>query len=187
MPDWLKTFVGLEALAEREFVFEPVILPGLLQTEDYARAITAATPRVRPDHGERFVGFRMARARQLTEPARTLRLDAVIAEGALRLHVGTPELRQAQLRHLSTMSELPNVTIQVVRPEDGVHTALTGQFVVLDFENARSVGYSELHDGAVYVQDPDQVQSYIMTAENLQRMALDPDQSLSLIKSLIRT
>lgn len=181
----MKTFVGLEGLAESEFVFEPIIIPGLLQTEEYAAAVTAGTPRVRSDHGERFVGFRMARTRRLSDPERPLRLHAVFAEGALRLAVGGPELRRAQLRHLVAMAELPTVTIQVVRPEDGPHTALTGQFVILGFENVRSIGYVELHDGAVYLQDPDQVRTYTMVAENLQRVALGPEQSVALIQSMI--
>ena len=127
----------------------------------------------------------MARAQRLTSTDRRLNLHAVITEGALRLRVGPPELRIAQLEHLVALSEEPNVTIQVVRPEDGLHTAITGQFVILEFEHARPIGYSELHDGAVYVQDPDQVQTYIMTAENVQDVALDPDQSVALIKSMI--
>jgi transcriptional regulator with XRE-family HTH domain len=185
VPDWLKTFVGLEGLAESEFVFEPIIIPGLLQTEGYAAAVTAGTPRVRADHSERFVGFRMARTRRLTDPDRALRLHAVLTEGALRLAVGDPKLRRAQLEHLVAMAELPTVTIQVVRPEDGPHTALTGQFVVLGFESVRSIGYVELHDGAVYLQDPDQVRSYTMVAGNLQRVALGPEQSVALIQSMI--
>jgi hypothetical protein len=52
------------------------------------------------------------------------------------------------------MAELSTVTIQVVRPEDGLHTALTGQFAVLNFEDVRSIGYVEHHDGAIYIQDP---------------------------------
>ena len=185
VPDWLRTFVGLEALAEREFVFEPVIIPGLVQTEAYARAVTEETPRVRHDHGERFVGFRMARARQLMNVDRALDLHAVVTEAALSLRVGSPALRRAQLEHLVALARLPNVRIQVVRPEDGLHAALTGQFVILDFENARSIGYSELHDGAVYVQDPDQVASYSVASESLQRVALGPDQSVALIESMI--
>ncbi|WP_075743737.1 MULTISPECIES: helix-turn-helix domain-containing protein [Actinoalloteichus] len=184
VPDWLKTFVGLEGLAAREFVFEPLIIPGLLQTEAYAEIVTAGTPRVRADHGERFVGFRMARARRLSEGDHPLHLHAVIGEAALRLRVGTAEVRRDQLSHLVRMAELPNVTIQVLRPEDGLHTAMTGQFVVLDFDEARSIAYAELHDGSVYVQDPDQVRSYSLVAENLQRVALGPTQSSTLIKSM---
>jgi transcriptional regulator with XRE-family HTH domain len=185
VPDWLKTFVGLEGLAESEFTFEPIIIPGLLQTEEYAAAVTADTPRVRADHNERFVSFRMARTRRLTERERPLQLHAVLTEGALRLAVGDPQLRRAQLRHLLAMAELPTVTIQVVRPEDGLHVALNGQFVVLGFENVRSIGYVELHDGAFYLQDPEQVRTYTMVAENLQRVALGPEQSVALIQSMI--
>ncbi|HXT45384.1 MAG TPA: helix-turn-helix transcriptional regulator [Pseudonocardiaceae bacterium] len=186
VPDWLKTFVGLEGLAESEFVFEPIIIPGLLQTGQYAAALTASTPRVRADHSERFVGFRIARTRRLTDPERPLKLHAVLTEGALRLAVGDPELRQAQLRHLLAMAELPTVTIQVIRPEDGPHTALTGQFVVLGFETVRSIGYVELHDGALYLQDADQVRAYSMVANDLQRAALSPERSIALIQSMLK-
>ncbi len=185
VPDWLKTFVGLEGLAEREFTFEPTIIPGLLQTEEYAAAVTANSPRVRVDHGERFVGFRMARTRRLTDPERPLALHAVVTEGALRLAVGTPELRRAQLRHLVTMAKLPTVTLQVVRPEDGLHTAVAGPFVLLDFESALSVGYVELKDGSVYLQDPEQVRTYTMVAGNLEQVALGPDQSVTLVESML--
>jgi transcriptional regulator with XRE-family HTH domain len=185
VPDWLKTFVGLEGLAESEFVFEPIIIPGLLQTEEYAAALTANTPRVRADHSERFVGFRIARTRRLTDPDRPLMLHAVLTESALRLAVGSPELRRAQLRHLLAMAELPTVTIQIIRPEDGPHTALTGQFVILGFESVRSIGYVELHDGALYLQDADQVGTYSMVAEDLERAALTPERSRALIQSML--
>ncbi|MDQ2789870.1 MAG: helix-turn-helix domain-containing protein [Actinomycetota bacterium] len=185
VPDWLKTFVGLEGLAESEFVFEPMLIPGLLQTEQYAAAVTANTPRVRADYSERFVGLRIARTRRLTDTERPLQLHAVITESALRLAVGDPELRRAQLRHLLAMARLPTVTIQIVRPEDGPHTALTGQFVVLGFANVRSIGYVELHDGAVYLQDAEEVRSYTMVAEDLQRVALDPNGSISFIQSVV--
>jgi transcriptional regulator with XRE-family HTH domain len=187
VPDWLTTFVGLEGLAETEFVFEPIIIPGLLQTEQYAAILTANTPRVRADHSERFVGFRIARTRRLTDCERPLHLHAVLAEGALRLAVGDSTVQQAQLRHLLTMAELPTVTIQVVRPEDGPHTALTGQFVILGFENVRSIGYVELHDGAMYLQDANQVRTYTMVAEDLQRVALDPERSIDFIQSVLRS
>lgn len=187
LPDWLKTFVGLEGLAEAEFIFEPMIIPGLLQTADYATVITAETPRVRPDHGERVVNFRLARADRLTDPNRPLRLHAVIGEAALRLAVGTPEIRRAQLEHLISMSALPNVTIQVVRPEDGFHTAMSGRFFMLDFDQARPIVFSELHDGGVYIQDQEQVRSYKLSADNLQRVALGPEKSVALLRSMLKT
>ncbi|MGM1059808.1 helix-turn-helix domain-containing protein [Saccharothrix sp. Mg75] len=184
VPDWFKTFVGLEGLATAEFCFEPMVLPGLLQTEDYAQAITEATGFVRRDHNERFASFRMARARRLTED-RPLALHAVIGEAALRLDVGTPEVRRAQYRHLVDMSGLDNVTIQLIRPEDGPHAATSGSFFVLDFAQAQSVVYAERLDGAVYVQDQDDVRSYKMAVDNLRSTALSAQQSLTLIRSLV--
>ncbi len=186
VPDWFKTFVGLEGLAEREFVFEPMVIPGLLQTEDYSSAVTVDTPRVRPDHGERVAHFRLARAGRLTAAERPLRLHAIVGEAALRLAVGSEDTRRAQLKHLIDMSKRPNVVVQVIRPEDGFHSGHNGGFVVLDFEQARSIGYSELHDGAVYLQDEEQVRSYQLAAENLQRVALGPEKSCSLLRSMLR-
>ncbi len=187
LPDWLKTFVGLEGLAEAEFIFEPMIVPGLLQTADYATVITAETPRVRPDHGERVVNFRLARANRLTDPNQPLRLHAVIGEAALRLAVGTSKIRRAQLRHLIETAALPNVTIQVIRPEDGFHTATSGRFFMLDFEQAQPIVFSELHDGGVYIQDQEQVRSYKLSSENLQRVALGPEKSVALLRSMLTT
>ncbi|SFT55954.1 hypothetical protein SAMN04487904_103434 [Actinopolyspora lacussalsi subsp. righensis] len=63
---------------------------------------------------------------------------------------------------------------------------LTGQFTVLDFEQVRSIVYSELHDGAVYIQDEEQVDSYTMAAESLQRVALGPEQSRDLIEDMLK-
>jgi len=185
VPDWLKTFVGLEGLAEEEFTFEPTIIPGLLQTQDYAAAVTADSPRVRRDHGERFVGFRMARTRRLTDPDRPLRLHAILTDGALRLAVGSEDLHRAQLQHLVETAKLPNVTLQVVRPEDGPHTALTGPFMILDFDAARPICYVELQDGALYLQDPDQVSTYRMVTRNLEQVALGPEQSIAHIEAMM--
>ena len=105
----------------------PMVLPCLLQTEDHAQAITDATGFVRRDHSERFVSFRLARAQRLTDGT-PLELTAVINEAALRLNLGKPEVRQTQYRHLLKLAKLPNVSIQLLRPEDGPHTAGTGGF-----------------------------------------------------------
>jgi transcriptional regulator with XRE-family HTH domain len=184
VPDWFRTFVGLEGLATAEFVYEPVLIPGLLQTREYAEELTKATGFVRPDHSDRFVSFRLARAARLTADP-PLRLHAVIGEAALRLHVGAARLRCEQYQRLLDIAEQPSVTIQVIRPDDGPHAAVTGQFVVLDFEQARPIAYSELLDGASYVQDQDEVTTYRMAADSVRTVALSPEKSLALIRSLI--
>jgi transcriptional regulator with XRE-family HTH domain len=187
VPDWLKTMVGLEGLADSVFTFQPLIIPGLLQTQDYASAITANSRSIRQDHGERFVSFRMARTRRLTDPDRPLSLHAVLTEAALRLAVGTPDVRREQLEHLVAMADLPNITIQVVRPEDGPHPALGGNFVILDFgEAARPVVYVELKDGAVYLQSHEEVAAYTMVASDVQRVAMSPEQSRELIALMLK-
>jgi transcriptional regulator with XRE-family HTH domain len=188
VPDWLRTYVGLEGLAESVFCVQPWVIPGLLQTEDYATAVTANAKSIRPDHGERFVGFRMARARRLTDPERPLSVEAVIPESALRLAVGTPEVRQDQLRHLLSLSELPNVTIQLIRPEDGPHSALSaGGFVLLDFADAaKPVVYVELKDGAVYLQEAEQTSAYTMVARDLQQVAMSPERSREVIGEMLK-
>ena len=185
VPDWLKTFVGLEGLAESEFMYEPTVLPGLLQTEEYASAMTSATALVRENHNERFVSFRLARARRLIE-ADPLRLHVVVGDAALRLRVGSDELRKAQYEHVLELADRPNITFQVLRPECGPHDAVgAGQFFVLYFAEARPIAYTELLDGAVYVQDPDDVRTYTLTAENLQHVALDPAESVEFVKALM--
>ncbi|MDG4789180.1 DUF5753 domain-containing protein [Micromonospora sp. WMMD1102] len=185
VPDWFRTYVGLEGLADGAFVFESMVIPGLLQTEAYAQALTLGTGFVRPDHAERFVSFRQARARRLTDEDSPLTLHAVIGEAALRLRVNGDETRRAQLVHLVTMSELPNVTVQVLRPEDGPHAAgAIGKFVVLEFGHVRPIAYSELLDGAMYVQDPDGVRTYSMVGDNLRQVALSPADSRALIREL---
>ncbi|MFF3854632.1 helix-turn-helix domain-containing protein [Micromonospora sp. NPDC002575] len=184
MPDWFKTYVGLEGLADGAFVFESMVIPGLLQTEEYAQALTLGTGFVRPDHAERFVSFRQARARRLTDDE-PLTLHAVVGEAALRLRVNGDATRRAQLAHLAAMSELPNVTVQVLRPEDGPHAATPlGKFVLLDFANVRPIAYTEVLDGAMYVQDPDGVRTYSMVADNLRQVALSPAESRALIREL---
>jgi hypothetical protein len=184
VPDWFKTFVGLEGLARSEFNYETALLPGLLQTEDYARAATMATGFVRPDHSERFVEFRLARARRLMSDD-GLELSAVIEESALRRHVGSAEVRQAQYRYLLELAERPNISLQVIRPEEGPHAAVSGSFFLFDFDAARPIAYTELLDGAVYLQDPDQVSTYTMTAKNLRETALQPEDSAEVISELI--
>ncbi|QKW15665.1 helix-turn-helix transcriptional regulator [Verrucosispora sp. NA02020] len=184
MPDWFKTYVGLEGLADGAFVFESMVIPGLLQTESYAQALTLGTGFVRPDHAERFVSFRQTRAHRLTDDD-PLTLHAVVGEAALRLRVNGDETRQAQLVHLAAMSELPNVTVQVLRPEDGPHAATPlGKFVLLDFAHVRPIAYTEVLDGAMYVQDPDGVRTYKMVADNLRQVALSPAESRALIREL---
>jgi hypothetical protein len=190
LPNWFTTFLGLEGMADGEFSFEPLAIPGPLQTREYATAFVTATGLVRPDHVERFVSCRVARAVRLTDEP-PLRLHAIIGEAALRLRVGAPDENGAdgvlarQYQHLLDLADRPNVTIQVLRPEDGPHPASTGQFVVFDFAAAQSVGYVEHLDGATYLHDHDELRTYELARTTLRERALSPNRSAELIEDLL--
>jgi transcriptional regulator with XRE-family HTH domain len=183
--DWFGTFVGLERLATKEFVFQPIVIPGLLQTQEYARELSRSSPRVRLDHSERVVELRMERAQRVLVD-NPLHLHAAINEQALRLRVGTPEILKAQYKHLIKLAERPNVTLQIIVPERGRHDATNGQFFVLEFEKARPIAYTELQDGAIYVQHPVQVDTYRESARSLEEVGLTPEESTRFIADLIK-
>lgn len=185
LPPWVTVYVGLERIADRLFVYEPTLIPGLLQTPEYATAITEEALLVRADHAPRYVQFRAERAKRLTDPDRPLWLHAIITTCALEMPVGNADVREKQLMHLAKMADLPTVTIQVVRPEDGVPTVHTGGFALLTFDAASQVGYVELLDDAVYLYDVNRIRTYQLGAGDLQRIALDPERSQAYIRSLI--
>lgn len=182
---WFKNYLGLEGFAESAFVFAPVVLPGLLQTTAYAEAITAASIVVRPDFVNRLVELRRARAARLTgdEP---MQYHAVIGEPALQLHVGSPEVRREQLRYLVELAALPNVTLQVLRMQDGPYAALSlGKFDLFHFRNAGPIAYMELLDDAVYVHDSDKIGTYTVVIEDLKRRAYSAEESLGSIAEIL--
>jgi len=186
VPDWFRIYLGLERIATRVFTFDPLLVPGLLQEERYARAVTSASLFVRRPDVDRVVELRMARKERLFATANRLELHAVTTEAALRMRMPYPE-HKAQLQHLLDLSERPNVTIQVLTPDVGYHDAHRGQFGLLDFEEVRSLAYTETIDSALYVQDPDQVKSYALVAQALEEQALDPEETSKLIAEVIAT
>lgn len=103
-------------MADAEFAFESTVISGLLQTPEYAAALSVRSPRLRRDHVDRFVTFRIARAERLTAQERPLQLHVVLTDGALRLAVGSEEVRRAQYQHLVELARLPNVTSRSCGP-----------------------------------------------------------------------
>ncbi|MBA2308938.1 MAG: helix-turn-helix domain-containing protein [Pseudonocardiales bacterium] len=183
VPDWLKTFVGLEGMATRSSSYSPLIIPALLQTEAYSLGVTAGSSRVRPDQDERIVSLRVARQRRIHADAERLLFTAVIEEAVLDRVIGGPVIMSAQLEHLTKVAELDNVELRVLLTSVGAHDALVGEFTVLDFAAAQSVGYVELVNGAVYIQDQDQVAGYTRIVDRLREVALSPDDTVQAIRS----
>ncbi|WP_431972489.1 helix-turn-helix domain-containing protein [Nocardia sp. bgisy134] len=184
LPGWFRTFVGLEGLASSAFTYEPQLLPGQLQTAEYATALLDGHLRVPPIDVPQVVQARMARQR-LTDVDRPLHFRAVIEEYVLDRMVGGPSIMRAQLEHLLDLVGLDNVELHVMPVTVTVHDGLDGDFMLLDFEQAQSIGYIEYPAGALYVQEAGQVGEYRMTADRLCGSALSESDSADLIRDRI--
>jgi hypothetical protein len=187
VPDWLKTFIGLEGLAEQSSIYAPLVFPALLQTEDYALGVTAGNIRVRPDHNERTVSMRMERQRRLFDEDHPLTLTVMLEEVVLDRPIGGPDVLHAQLEHVLALIERDNVDIRVLPTAIGAHDGLVGPFTVFEFQKAQSIAYVELVNGAIYVQDQDQVNGYTRTVNRLREVALSPEQTVEVIHSRLTT
>jgi transcriptional regulator with XRE-family HTH domain len=181
IPDWLRTYLGLEGLTSHMVWYAPLVLPALLQTQAYSIGVTEGSLRVRPDQAERIVRLRMERQQRLVADTDPLRLVALIEESILDRPIGGPNVMYEQLDHLLELSERDNIEILVLPTAIGRHGGLAGQFRVLHFERAQSIGYVEYLDGAVYVQDQEQVAMYTHTAESLRSVALSKAESAHFI------
>lgn len=159
VPDWLRTFVGLEGVAARVTDYAASVVPALLQTSDYSLGVTQGSGRVRPDHSERTVNLRMERQRRLytDDP---LHLTAFIEESVLDRPIGTPETMRSQLEHLVVSAERDNIELRMLPTAVGLHDAAAGAFTLLEFSAAQAVVYVEVLNGAIYVQDQDEVDGY---------------------------
>ncbi|MDQ3763053.1 MAG: helix-turn-helix domain-containing protein [Actinomycetota bacterium] len=187
VPDWLRTFVGLEGLASHVAQYAASGVPALLQTEDYSLGVTTGGGRVRPDHDERTVSLRMERQRRLFSDAEPLELTALIEESVLDRPIGSTATMRAQLEHLIAMSKRDNVEILVLPTAIGAHDGLVGPFTLLNFAAAQSIVYVEIVNGAVYVQDQQQVAGYTRIVDRLRAVALPPARTAEVIRSRLST
>jgi len=187
VPDWLKTFVGLEGLASQSSIYAPLVFPALLQTEGYALGVTAGHLRVRPDHNERTVSLRMERQRRLFVDDRALRLAVMLEEVVLDRPIGGKDVMRGQIEHVLRLVEHENVEVRVLPTAIGAHEGLVGPFTVLDFHEAQSIAYVEQVNGAIYVQDQDQVNGYNRTVDRLREVALSPGETVDVINSRLTT
>lgn len=181
LPNWFRIFVGLEGLARAAFSYEPLLLPGQLQTPGYAEALLVGNLRVPPMEVPQVVRARVARQR-LEDDSKPLRFRSVIEQYVLDRIVGDPEVMRVQLEHLLVLMERDNVELHVMPIEMAVHDGLDGDFLLLDFDEAQSIGYVEYPNGAVYVQDQDQVGLYNLAADRLCAAALSEADSKSFIE-----
>ena len=181
-PASFRPFAAYEAEATALYVFQHSLVPGLLQTPAYARAVLATRPNTTDDELDNLVAARLARQAILArnDPPAPL-LWALIDEGVLYRPVAPAEVMHDQLMDLVRMSRLPNVTIQVIPYSAGGHTGLLGAFVVADLDSSLGIVYVEdIADGRVF-EDPGAVSRVTLRYRSLQSEALPKGASRELI------
>ncbi|WP_338672166.1 helix-turn-helix transcriptional regulator [Streptomyces sp. SCSIO 30461] len=177
-------YIGLETDAASLRVYEPQVVPGLLQSRQYAEAlIRGALPESPVSDVEKRVQVRMRRQERITAPESPLRLWAVVDESALRRVVGNEQVMRDQLEYLVEQSHLPHVTVQVLPFSMGAHPGITGHYAVLEFPDAAdsSVVYIEGVTSDLYLEKANDVHKYTMMYEHLRAQALNVEQSRDFI------
>ncbi len=162
IPDWFKLYIGLEASARQICTYDGEIVPGELQTEEYAAAVFGAEKNADAEDARRHVTLRLQRQRTLFAREPALSLTTVLGEGALTRPVGGSDVLKAQLEHLRTMAQRETVDIRVLPFSVGAHAAMAGAFRVLDFDDPEDpdIVYLESHVGALYLEEPEEVAEY---------------------------
>jgi transcriptional regulator with XRE-family HTH domain len=177
------SYIGFEDVATRVRTYETILIPGLLQTGRYARAVIEAGRPGDPDV-DRRVQARRARQALLDRPAAPEVL-AVIDEAALRRPVGGADVMREQLHAL--LVERPNVTVRVLPFVAGAHSGMDGPFTILSFDEADpDMAYVESRAGNNYLESADQVRSVTLTFERIWNAALSAEDSAALIAALIK-
>lgn len=186
LPGWFEEYISLEQVAVQIRGYEMQFVPGLLQTEEYSRAV-ALLAYSNPKEIGRRVSLRMARQARLAG-AEPVSLELVVDEAVLRRPLGGPSVMRAQLRHLIEMSQRPNVTIQVLPFKVGGHAAVGGPFTVLHFAESdlSDIIYLEQLATAQYLEKPDLVARYLAVMERLCSEAATPAESVKRLQAILR-
>jgi transcriptional regulator with XRE-family HTH domain len=183
------SYIAFETEAVRIQDFTPLYVPGLLQTADYARALMIAVPLQRtPAQLDQEIAARMRRQHRLTSARDAFQLVAVVDESVLRRPVGGPEVMRAQLEHMTALAQLDSVTLHVLPSAVGAHAALVSGFIILHFGDLGEpdMAYVEHALGALILDKDGEVARARLAFERVLSDALDPAESLALIRRLAR-
>jgi transcriptional regulator with XRE-family HTH domain len=187
IPPYYADFIGLEADASYIKTWEPGIVPGLLQTPEYARAVMLANPAmVSPEMLDNFIGIRRERQARL-EHGTDVRLDAVIWEPALTTTVGGGETQRGQLGKLLELMNRPNISVQVLPLEAGDQASMSGSFVLFSFgsEGTVSTIFVENLTSSQYLEMEQELRGYTLVFDALRSAALSPAASATRIRQLL--
>jgi hypothetical protein len=188
LPKWFELYVGLEKAASVIRTYEVQFIHGLMQTEDYARAvILIANAHAPAAEIDRRVAIRMKRQQLLTQPDAP-ELWAVLDEAALRRPPAGPAVMRAQLEHLLELTGLPNVTLQIVPFDAGPHAAAGGPFTILRFPepDLPDLVYLEQLNSALYLDQQEDVIDYVTVMDQLCVQARTGAASKDMLSALLR-
>ena len=181
--DIYATYVGLEQAATTLCYYQSTIVPGLLQTVGYARAMHEGSmpAEFTPERADELIEVRMRRQQVLTRDP-PLQLHVVLDEAVLHRVVGGPEVMAGQLRHFNTIAKRPNVTLQVIPFSVGAHPAMENMFNIIEFGDvAPSVVYVEGLMGWLFLERENDVRRYAQVFKYLCELALNPKDTIELI------
>ena len=184
IPPYYADFIGLETDANYIKTWEPTIVPGLLQTPEYARAVMLANPAmISPAKLENYISIRRERQARL-EQGTDVRLDAVIWEVALVTTVGSDEVQRGQLGRLLELMDRPNISVQVLPLEAGDKANMSGSFVMFSFGSERSVStvFVETLTSSQYLERDEELRGYTLVFDALRSAALSPAASAARIR-----
>jgi hypothetical protein len=188
VPDWFQVYVGLEEAATLIRVYEVQFVPGLLQTEEYARAVVMqGSPGLSPDEVDNRVNVRLGRQR-LFGKENAPRLWAIVDEAALRRPMGGRDVLAGQVKRLMEAVNEPNITLQVMPFKYGGHGAEGGAFTIMRFPEADlpDMVYMEYLTGAHYIDKPEEVETYAAVMERLSVAGTSPEKTRDILADILK-
>ncbi|MEU1736334.1 helix-turn-helix transcriptional regulator [Streptosporangium sp. NPDC020145] len=180
------SLVEFETEASKIRVFQALLVPGLLQTADYARAVFRGGMIVDQDMVERRVHARLAR-QQILERDHPLNLWVILDEAALIKHVGGPAVMRAQIHHLIDMAARPNIGIQVVPNTAGAHASMSGAFTILSYptpDDPELVYIETGTNGDLYLEGTEEIERYTLKYDHIRGSALSVEASVARMMNL---
>ncbi|WP_436788788.1 helix-turn-helix domain-containing protein [Yinghuangia sp. YIM S10712] len=184
LPAWVQGYAREERRATRIRTYQPQVIPGLLQSEPYARALFEQL-RLPESEIERLVAARMARQEILHRTESAPRLWAVIDESALNRLMADPALARDQLAHLLKLIELPHVIVEILPVGAGLHAAMDGNFVLLDVPGKGVIGYSETFGDGRLVTEEARIEEMELRYDLLRAATLSVTDSARFLRRLL--
>jgi len=189
VPDWFQVYVGLEEAATLIRVYEVQFVPGLLQTEEYARAVVLqGSPGLSADEVDNRVSVRLGRQRLFAKEENAPRLWAIMDEAALRRPMGGRDVLAGQVKRLMEAVGESNITLQVMPFKYGGHGAEGGAFTIMRFPEADlpDMVYMEYLTGAHYIDKPEEVEVYAAVMERLSVAGTSPEKTRDILADILK-